>query len=122
MADVERWPQWNPSVTGAQWLDGGQLAVGSRARIKQPRLAPAVWQVTNVEPGRSFDWVSRGPGWTTRATHRVQPGDDVHSQVHLSIEQTGPLSWLIGALLGRLVRRYVQMETNGLRQAAEAAS
>ena len=54
MSDVERWPQWTESVTSVQRLEPGPLAMGSRARIKQPRLLRATWQVTAIEAGRSF--------------------------------------------------------------------
>ena len=34
--DIERWPEWTPTVTSARRLDGGPFGLGSRFRIKQP--------------------------------------------------------------------------------------
>ena len=50
--DVERWHEWTASITGAEKLEPGELKVGSKVRVKQPKLPPTVWTVTSLEPGR----------------------------------------------------------------------
>jgi uncharacterized membrane protein len=119
LADVARWPEWSETMTRIQRLDQGPLVVGSRARVKQPRLRETVWTVTELEDGRGFSWVSRAPGVTTTGRHVVVPSGE-SAVVTLSIEHTGPLSGPVGLLTKGLTRRYLAMEGAGLKQLCEA--
>jgi uncharacterized protein YndB with AHSA1/START domain len=118
LTDIERWPEWTPSMTRVERLDEGPFQVGSTARVKQPRLPPTVWRVTDLEPGQSFSWTASGPGVTTLAGHRITPRSEGVG-VTLSIRQTGPLAWLARLITSRLTARYVQMEANGLKRRSE---
>ena len=113
-SDVERWPEWTASMSSVELLDGTELTVGARARIKQPRLPRLVWTVTAVEPGRSWTWQTRGPGATTTATHVLEPLDDTTTRVEQTIEQAGLLGVIVARLSARLTRRYLAMEADGL--------
>ena len=68
--DLEHWPEWTASVTSVELLEPGPLAVGTRARVIQPKLKPAVWEVTQAKAGRGFTWVTRHPGLSG---HRPPP-------------------------------------------------
>jgi uncharacterized membrane protein len=119
-SDVEHWPEWTASVTSVERLDAGPLRVGSRARIKQPRLPTAVWEVTDLVPGTSFTWVARGPGVVTTGRHEVVPtGDADRVAVTAALEQAGPLGPLLGRLTRRLTNRYLQTELRGLKRHCE---
>ena len=119
MSDIEHWSEWTASIRDIMRLDDGEFRVGSSARVRQPRLPTAVWTVDEIEPGRFFTWTSRTPGVASTGVHRVDDLGD-RSSVTLGIRQTGALAPLLGAIYGRLTRRYVQMEADGLKRYVES--
>jgi uncharacterized membrane protein len=121
LSDVEGWPDWTASVRSVDRLDAGPLAVGSRARIRQPKLLPAVWRITSIEKGRSFTWVTRSPGLSVTAHHGVEATPD-GSRVTLSIRFDGLLAPLVAVLTHRLNNRYLGLEGAGLKRRSEERS
>jgi uncharacterized protein YndB with AHSA1/START domain len=117
--DVERWPEWTASVTRLVALDGPGLAVGKRFEIKQPRMPKLVWEVTDVVPGKSWTWVQRSPGGTTSALHSLAPAAEGRTVVRQELDQRGPLGALVGRLMLRTTRRYLEMEAQGLKGRSE---
>ena len=118
--DAKRWPSWTSSVTSVELLDRGPLRVGSRAKVRQPKLPDAVWQVTTLEPGRSFTWQARGPGVLTTGTHGVTALTDDSCRVTAILEQAGPLGPILGLITRRLTNRYLDTEVRGLKAYCEA--
>lgn len=114
IADVERWPEWTPSVTRVERLDGGPLAVGSRVRIRQPKLLPVVWQVTELREGQGFIWVTRSPGVRVVARHSVEPAPG-GARATLSVQFSGLLARIVARLTRGLNQRYLALEAEGLR-------
>lgn len=113
LSDVARWPDWTPTVRSVDRLDDGPLAVGSRARVRQPKLPRAEWEVTELVDGRSFTWEATGPGLRTIARHVVEP-DGTGCRVTLGIEQTGPLGAVAALVWRRLTQGYIELEAKSL--------
>jgi uncharacterized membrane protein len=120
LCDVERWPQWTPTMTSVRRLDKGAFAIGSTVRVQQPKLRPAVWQVTELEAGRHFTWTTRSPGLRMAAGHFVEP-QGTGSRVALSFEMSGLFAPLVSRLYGKLIDGYVTTESQRLKQHCEAA-
>jgi hypothetical protein len=119
MLDVEHWPEWNTAVTRVQRMDIGPLTLGSRTRIWQPKLMPAVWQVTSLDQSRRiFAWTTHTFGMKIVARHQVE-AVGAHSRVSLSLNYSG----VLGAIMARIYRDlnwdYLTREANGLRQKCE---
>ena len=119
LTDVEYWSEWTPTVTWVRRLDDGPLRVGSRAKIRQPRVPETEYVVTELDPGRSFTWVATGPGVLTTARHSVEPLPDGGARVRLSVEQGGWLGSLVGRFYRGLTDRYLANEANGLKARCE---
>jgi hypothetical protein len=117
--EVERWPEWTASVQRIVPLDGPGIEVGNRFEIKQPRLPTLTWEVTEVEPGVSWTWCHRSPGATTFASHDVVADGTERTLVRQRIHQRGPVGVMVGALMRRLTKRYLDLEARGLKARSE---
>ena len=120
--DVVSWPSWTPSVTILEALDGPAIERGHRFRIKQPRLPALVWEVTDLDPRRSWTWVVRSVGATTSARHEVSPIDASSCVVTQILDQRGVLGVVFALITRRMTRRYLSMEGAGLKAASEERS
>jgi uncharacterized membrane protein len=120
MSDIERWHEWTASIRSVERLDEGPIRIGSRARVKQPKLAASVFEVTTWNPDRGFDWVTRSPGLQGLGRHLITPHMS-GSRVTLSVTFSGPLAGIVAFFFGGLTDRYIRMEAEGLKRRAEAA-
>jgi hypothetical protein len=120
LADVERWPDWTPTMNEVRLRGGGTLGPESTADVRQPKLPKAVWKVTAFEEGRRFAWTAGGPGVLTVGDHVVEPLGADRCRVTLGIETTGALSRPFWLFAGGLTRRYVTLEANSLKKHCEA--
>ncbi len=71
-------------------------------------------------PGRRGRGRSALPGNHTAATHEVVALGPDRTRVRQVIDQRGPLGALVGLLMRRLTRRYLDLEAAGLKAASEA--
>jgi Polyketide cyclase / dehydrase and lipid transport len=117
LLDVERWPEWTSTMTSVRRLDTGPFRVGSRAKVLQPKLKPAVWRVTELDD-HHFTWTTSGPGIRMTARHDVEAAS-AGSRVTLSLELSGLLAWLAVRVAGELTERYIATEAEGLKQRSE---
>ena len=119
LVDVERWPEWTRSVDRVERLDDGEFGIGSRARIRQPRIPVAIWKVTEFESGRSFTWVSEAFGIRSVGTHLVEPRGEGTVSLILTIVQTGWLARLVRSRAEKIAREYLAIEAQGLKRRCE---
>ena len=106
-------------MSSVERLDEGPLRVGSRARVRQPRLPVAVWEVIELVSDRSFTWVARGPAIVTTGSHVVTPLDGGEVKATALLEQDGLLGPLMGRLTKRLTNEYLETEVRAVKARCE---
>jgi uncharacterized membrane protein len=121
-SDVERWPDWTASVTSLVGRDGPDLAVGKRFAIKQPGMQKLVWRVIEIEPGSSWTWVQRSPGVLVTARHYVSAQPGGRTLVRQQLDQRGALGALVGRLMVKKTKRFLELEGQGLKARSEQLS
>jgi uncharacterized membrane protein len=121
-SDVQGWPEWTASVTSLVGKDGANLAVGQRFSIKQPGMSKLVWKVTEIDHGSSWTWVQRSPGVLVTARHHVVARTDGRTLVRQQLEQRGVLGALVGRLMVKKTKRFLQLEAQGLKARSEELS
>ncbi|WP_348269167.1 SRPBCC family protein [Edaphobacter paludis] len=119
LCNVERWPEWTSTMSSVRRIDDGPLSVGSRAQVRQPGLRPAIWQVTEMEPGRSFSWATRSPGVHVTGRHLIEKRG-ASSRVTLSIEFAGLLGPVVSRLFRKMNERYLTTEAESLKTRSES--
>ncbi len=119
VVDVEAWPRFVSSMRAVRRRELGPLGLGSTALVKQPGMAPTVWEVTEFDDGHVFVWRSTFPGVITLGGHVVE-AEAWGSRLTLTLRQSGSLAGVVGLIMGRRIRRFLALEANGLKGAAES--
>jgi hypothetical protein len=95
------------------------LQIGSRYIVSQPKLRPATWVVTELEPPHRFTWQARSPGLLMVADHAIEETALGMSRVTLRFSFSGVLGIPIGWLFGSITGRYLVQEAASLKRKVE---
>jgi Polyketide cyclase / dehydrase and lipid transport len=118
--DVDRWPEWTPTVTALTRKDTAAFGLGSVARIKQPMQPMAEWTVTEFTAGQRFVWETRRLGLHMVGGHEMFP-DGAGTRNVLHVKATGVFAVMLWPLLRLAIRHALSAENHGLKLRCEAA-
>ena len=120
LSEVETWPSWTATMSAVRGRDGPALRLGAGFTIHQPRLRPATWVVTALDPPRYFQWTSRSPGLRVQADHVVEPLGPQTCRLRLRVGFSGLLAPLAGRFSRALTQAYLAQECASLKAVVEA--
>lgn len=121
LADVEHWRDWTPTVAEIKPVGNNGLTVGARYRVVQPKLRPAIYEVTDCVPNQAFTWVQKLPGGAMIADHRLFSRDGA-TEVELSFTSKGLLANIVGKIFSKMISDYVATEAKSLKTLCDSLS
>lgn len=121
LSDLEAWPRRIETVDVVELLTPAPMSQGSRVRLKQPKLPEGTWDITVWDAPSYFEWCQKSGGITSVAGHRVEMLEEGRSRLTLSLDMRGPLIPVIGLFYRGLTNRYMTIEAQGMKRAAESA-
>ena len=121
LSDLDAWPQRIETVDTVELLTPAPIAKGSRVRLKQPKLPEGTWDITVWDAPSYFEWTQRTGGTTSIAGHRVEALGEGQSRLTLTLDMRGFLVPIIGLFYKDLTDRYMNLEAEGMKRAAESS-
>jgi uncharacterized membrane protein len=121
LSDLEAWPQRIETVDVVEMLTPAPVGEGSRVRLKQPKLPQGTWDVTVWDAPSYFEWRQQSGGVTNVAGHRVEALEEGRSRLTLTLEVRGLLVPVVAVFWKGLTNRYMTIEAQGMKRAAESA-
>ena len=121
LTDIKAWPARIETVDEVELLTPAPLAKGSRVRLKQPKLGEGTWDVTTWDAPSYFEWTQKTGGITTVAGHRVEAVGQRRARLTMTLDMRGLLTPVIALFFNGLTNRYMNLEAEGMKRAAESA-
>jgi uncharacterized membrane protein len=121
LSDLESLPQRIETVDVVELLTSAPVDEGSRVRLKQPKLPEGIWEVTVCDAPSFFEWRQKSGGVRSVAGHRVKPLEEGRSRLTLTLDVRGLLVPVVALFYQGLTNRYMTIEAQGMKRAAESA-
>jgi uncharacterized membrane protein len=121
LSDLEAWPRRIETVAAVELLTPAPLTRGSRVRLRQPKLPEGVWDVTAWDPPSYFEWTQKAGGITSVAGHRIEDLGEGRARLTLTLDMRGLLIPVMALFYKGLTNRYMTLEAEGMKRAAESA-
>jgi uncharacterized membrane protein len=121
LSDLEAWPRRIETVDVVELLTPAPITKGSRVRLKQPKLPEGTWDITVWDAPSYFEWTQKTGGVTSVAGHRVDAMGEGRARLTLTLDMRGFLIPVFGGFYKGLTNRYMNLEAEGMKRAAETA-
>ena len=119
LSDLEAWPRRIETVDVVELLTPAPITKGSQVRLKQPKLPEGTWDITVWDAPSYFERTQKTGGVTSVAGHRVEALSEGLARLALALDMRGSLIPVIALFYKGLTNRYMNLEAEGMKRAAE---
>ncbi|MFO0924075.1 MAG: SRPBCC family protein [Pirellulales bacterium] len=119
LSQVAEWPQWLPTVSKVEPLDGSDLAIGHRFVLHQPKIQPTTWTVSEIESQHRFTWRAKSLGVRLVADHILQKTSSGSIELTLEFSFRGLMGWWVGPKYRPITMILLAKEAKSLKRRAE---
>jgi uncharacterized protein YndB with AHSA1/START domain len=105
LTDLEDWPTWGPTVSGAELTDASELGLGVRGKVYTPVGLPLPFTITEYEPGRRWAWQVAGIPATAHGVDPVDAGTRVWMSAPLLAAPYAPVLAIALQRIDRMTSR-----------------
>ena len=119
LSDLEAWPRRIETVDVVELLTPAPITKGSQVGLKQPKLPEGTWDITVWDAPSYFEWTQKTSGITSVAGHRVEALGEGRARLTLTLDMRGFLIPVIALFYKGLTNRYMNLEAEGMKRAAE---
>ena len=119
LSDLEAWPRRIETVDTVKLLTPAPMTKGSRVRLRQPKLPEGTWDITVWDAPSYFEWTQQEGGITSVAGHRVEALGEGRARLTLTLDMRGLLIPVMALFYKGLTNRYMNLEAEGMKRAAE---
>ena len=105
LVDTTRWPEWGPTVAGAEITAGGEgsrIGPGATGTVRTPVGLSLPFRITELDPGRRWAWAVGGVGATA---HRVEALGADRCRVTFEVPRWAPPYLVVCAVALRRLER-----------------
>ncbi len=121
LSALEAWPQRIETVDIVELLTPAPITNGRCVRLKQPKLPEGTCDITVWDAPSYFEWTQRTGGTTSVAGHRVEALGEGRARLTLTLDLRGFLIPIIAVFYKKLTDRYMNLEAEDMKRAAESA-
>jgi uncharacterized membrane protein len=121
LSGLEAWPERIETVDSVELLTPPPIGTGSRVRLQQPKLPEGTWDITAWDAPSFFEWRQKTGGTTSVAGHRVEALGASRARLTLTLDMRGLLIPIVALFYRQLTERYMALEAEGMKRAAESA-
>lgn len=118
LINIEKWKDWTESINEISYISNPRFEIGNKVLIKQPKLFPAIWTITEITKNKSFAWQTKTLGVSITAIHNLSTTAEV-TRVENKLIYKGMLAYFMFTLSSKLSEEYLTMEINGLKNVCE---